>query len=515
MSHSPDRPKEQDSKHKFARLTSNPTRLKYAIRQLRITGPLEFMRDDVGINVTNVAGVMPPNVVLEAFRKVAEYSDWRTVEFEPFVHSLCVDVRGSLDHTNHGVRREPDLFIGFDTALSKELSTPTLEQPDSAGGYRGSISSIHTTHGIPVFIYRSSGGEMSCSSTDSSAEIEKKVTSHQRSQGVLANMLDYIFAYPWNMYPQAYSYCISITGKQLRLWKWEIDGCVATDLINYADDPTVLYQFLQFLGQGPYSKLGVDIGANELFKPIALTESIREKMDKIISLYCAARTPSEALEEWKKEVAKHCTLWTFRGWNAFEPDPAVYSQKIQTSVVVLSQPIYKNSHCYLALPGAQFQDFHLDDRSIADVNVFKTSWKLIDSAHELRCYKAIRQRVGSIKCLPTLLAGGVMQPYYSIRRVVEDYLDENEDKKKQERERSGKVQLDWSLLKEVGEDLMHCRSPAHLVQVMAGVFQGVSRIFPPNYLQTVPYQSSELTYDIEAYLDLNKARISYHNILPS
>ncbi|KAG8765969.1 hypothetical protein FRC15_006669 [Serendipita sp. 397] len=222
-------------------------------------------------------------------------------------------------------------------------------------------------------------------------------------------------------------------------------------------------------------------------------------MDKIISLYCAARTPSEALEEWEKKVAKHCTLWTFRGWNAFEPDPAVYSQKIQTSVVVLSQPIYKNSsslskntHCYLALPGAQFQDFHLDDRSIADVNVFKTSWKLIDSAHELRCYKAIRQRVGSIKCLPTLLAGGVMQPYYSIRRVVEDYLDENEDKKKQEKERSGKVQLDWSLLKEVGEDLMHCRSPAHLGQVMAGVFQGV---FP--------------------YLDLNKARISYHNISPS
>ncbi|KAG8765307.1 hypothetical protein FRC15_007087 [Serendipita sp. 397] len=205
MSHFPDRPKEQDSKHKFARLTSNPTRLKYAIRQLRITGSLEFMRDDVGINVTNVAGVMPPNVVLEAFRKVAEYSDWRTVEFEPFVHSLkqaiqsccptrlpmgphvpesytpmspleCVDVRGSLDHTNHGVRREPDLFIGFDTTLSKELSTPTLEQPDSAGGYRGSISSIHTTHGIPVFIYRSSGREMSCSSTDSSAEIEKKTT---------------------------------------------------------------------------------------------------------------------------------------------------------------------------------------------------------------------------------------------------------------------------------------------------------------------------------------------------
>ncbi|KAG8774080.1 hypothetical protein FRC16_005208, partial [Serendipita sp. 398] len=488
MSHFPDRPKEQDSKHKFARLTSNPTRLKYAIRQLRITGSLEFMRDDVGINVTNVAGVMPPNVVLEAFRKVAEYSDWRTVEFEPFVHSLCLRPNGVVTRNKRFkavarlvslwgpmflnlilprhlyIRREPDLFIGFDTTLSKELSTPTLEQPDSAGGYRGSISSIHTTHGIPVFIYRSSGGEMSCSSTDSSAEIEKKVTSHQRSQGVLANMLDYIFAYPWNMYPQAYSYCISITGKQLRLWKWEIDGCVATDLINYADDPTVLYQFLQFLGQGPYSKLGVDIGANELFKPIALTESIREKMDKIISLYCAARTPSEALEEWKKEVAKHCTLWTFRGWNAFEPDPAVYSQKIQTSVVVLSQPIYKNSsslskntHCYLALPGAQFQDFHLDDRSIADVNVFKTSWKLIDSAHELRCYKAIRQRVGSIKCLPTLLAGGVMQPYYSIRRVVEDYLDENEDKKKQERERSGKVQLDWSLLKEVGEDLMHCR----------------------------------------------------------
>ncbi|KAG9022228.1 hypothetical protein FS842_006244 [Serendipita sp. 407] len=211
MSHFPDHPKEKDSKHKFARLTSNPTRLKYAIRQLRITGPLEFMRDDVGINVTSVAGVTPPNVVLEAFRKVAEYSDWRTVDFEPFVHLLCVDVRGSLDHTNHGVRREPDLFIGFDTTLSKELSTPTLEQPDSAGGYRGSISSIHTTHGIPVFIYRSSGREMSCSSTDSSAEIEKKVTSHQRSQSVLANMLDYIFAYPWNLYPQAYSYCISIT----------------------------------------------------------------------------------------------------------------------------------------------------------------------------------------------------------------------------------------------------------------------------------------------------------------
>ncbi|KAG8824537.1 hypothetical protein FRB91_005029 [Serendipita sp. 411] len=365
-----------------------------------------------------------------------------------------------------------------------------------AGGYRGSISSIHATHGIPVFIYRSSGREMSCSSTDSSAEIEKKVTSHQRSQGVLANMLDYIFAYPWNLYPQAYSYCISITGKQLRLWKWEIDGCVATDLINYADDPTVLYQFLQFLGQGPYSKLGVDIGANEVSKPIALTESIREKMDKIISLNCAARTPSEALEEWKKTVAKHCALWTFRGWNAFEPDPTVYSQKIQTSVVVLSQPIYKNSsslskntHCYLALPGAQFQDFHLDDRSIADVNVFKTSWKLIDSAHELRCYKAIGQRVGNIKCLPTLLAGGVMRPYYSIRRVVEDDLDENEDKKKQEKERSGKVQLDWSLLKEVGEDLMHCKSPAHLGQVMLGVFQ--------------------------AYLDLNKAHISYHKISPS
>ncbi|KAG8810721.1 hypothetical protein FRC19_004353, partial [Serendipita sp. 401] len=88
MSHFPDRSKEQDSKHKFARLTSNPARLKYAIRQLRITGPLEFMRDDVGINVTSAAGVMPPNVVLEAFRKVAEYSDWRTVEFEPFMHSL-------------------------------------------------------------------------------------------------------------------------------------------------------------------------------------------------------------------------------------------------------------------------------------------------------------------------------------------------------------------------------------------------------------------------------------------
>ncbi|KAG8766744.1 hypothetical protein FRC16_007586, partial [Serendipita sp. 398] len=75
--------------------------------------------------------------------------------------------------------------------------------------------------------------------------------------------------------------------------------------------------------------------------------------------------------------------------------------------------------------------------------------------------------------------------------------------------------LDWSLLKEVGEDLMHCRSPAHLGQVMAGVFQGVFRIFFPNYLQTVLYQSSELTYDIEAYLDLDKARISYHNISPS
>ncbi|KAG8824536.1 hypothetical protein FRC18_010497 [Serendipita sp. 400] len=88
MSHFPDHPKEKDSKHKFARLTSNPTRLKYAIRQLRIAGPLKFMRDDVGINVTSVAGVTPPNVVLEAFRKVAEYSDWRTVDFEPFVHSL-------------------------------------------------------------------------------------------------------------------------------------------------------------------------------------------------------------------------------------------------------------------------------------------------------------------------------------------------------------------------------------------------------------------------------------------
>ncbi|KAG8829223.1 hypothetical protein FRC17_006971 [Serendipita sp. 399] len=468
----------EGSRHKGGRFSSDKTRLEHALNQFRVVHPYEFLENEVGVKTS----VTPPLHVLQAFRKVEQLMDYETTrEYNKFVKCICealdlccptrlpmgphvpdsytprtplkcVDVRGSLARTRDRVAREPDLFIGFDTTVAKELSTP--ECGDNVR-FSGGLDTIHATHGIPVFIFTAYRDN---SSDDSSEDTEAGLASNDTSDRVLAEMLNYLFAYPWYYYPQRFTYCISIIETKLRLWKWEIDSCVATKPIAYTQNPLVLYRLLQLVGQLPYSGLGVDIGAHQIFKPVVMTEEDRLTMEDMIELYHDSCSSSTFVDEWEKEALERCTLCMLRGWDVFESDRSIREQHIKTNIVVLSHPIYnnssplsKNTRCYLALPQSQFESFSEEDRDISYVNVLKTNWTPISQVPELTYYRLARERVGSIDQLATVLAGGFMSPFKTYLRMWNRFWKTGDGKRGDHKRKVGGSQFNWTLIKEVGE----------------------------------------------------------------
>ncbi|KAG8817288.1 hypothetical protein FRC19_011446 [Serendipita sp. 401] len=483
------------------------------IRHLRVVHPYRFLEHESG---SIARDAFPPDNVRQAFREVtlpithgpdeesiaisAEIYIGQIKEalqlccptqipmgphvpgsYFPTTPLKCVDVRGSLKGL---LRREPDLFMGFDIGSTRELI-----EPETSSRQRR----IHNTHGIPVFVHCAPQMDIRCSSENSPADLENTLETNVSVEVTLHEMRSYLSEYPWRLYPHRFSYCIVVAGPWLRLWKWEIGGCEVSDAIRFQENPTVIYRFLQLIGELPYYGLGIDVGTDGIFQTIPLTLHNHKKMLSIISLYHFARETISEAHHWKAEALARGTLWKFKKWDVSNPDPEVRGKRNQVDLVVLSHPIYTlpptyYTRCYLAVPEIEFRSFTEGTRTLADINVLKISWKPMRETPALVFYRLIKKRRPDVPYIPTVLAGGCTAPIRTYLKSVAD-TERGKDADENHARRKAEMKMSWLLMKEVGAlSQTDVRTPREVLKI-----------------------SYEM---LEAIRQLDKAKILHRNISP-
>lgn len=140
----------------------------------------------------------------------------------------------------------------------------------------------------------------------SSTKDSQKFISSDRRKELLAQLFGYVEIAQWTALPCRFLWSITVTGTILRIWRWSSTGVVVTDPIKYQDDCTIVWQFLQAVGRGSYSSLGLDVGKGMTFSPIV--EHQEDRLRELATCYSDAAFRFASKKDWLLRAAKG-TMW--------------------------------------------------------------------------------------------------------------------------------------------------------------------------------------------------------------
>ena len=401
--------------------------------------------------------------------------------------------------TGNPTKRSPDLCLSFDDPTTKTLWATAAVNIE-----------------IKPEIYADCGFTAGNSFlTGAKDEPPNKLSKLQL--GLLLQAFRYVTS-QWPKRPYRWIWSITIAHSLLRIWRWSATGVLVTEAIHYLDDATPLYQFLQVIGRGPYSRLGLDIGHNMTFNFVSAgggdnppttsmddvagaiqaesqtslissadstgsivgavegqsqdfpAEDIRIRMKQVIECYQNSLHRKD--EQWAAR-AKESEIWSFTHRPVASIQPQVEQGK--TNLYVVAHPIWcgqgiysRGTRCYLAVYRSDLLE--IDNVSIVNLHMFKTSWRISTRTPEhifFAHFQANRQETDTH--MAYMVSGGTVEGTLQIKGRFSPLDDST-------RVEEGR-QLDWVVLKQIGEHISQSRSVHELLQIVQDAMKGESPVF--------------------------------------
>jgi Fungal protein kinase len=334
-------------------------------------------------------------------------------DYAPQKKLACIDIHAKRpkteDLTGDPMRRAPDLCLTFDT----------LDNYSPDKFFSGAVVAIEVKSDVnadPGFIARDAPGTLR----------SKQGRRAQAPTNAAAELLLQAFNYvssQWAELPYRFLWSITIARDVLRIWRWSASGVMVTEAIDYIKDATPVYQFLQAIGKGPYSRLGLDIGLGRAFRGVE--RKMGAQVKQIVDCYLEATTKTELQVKWSTR-ALQSAIWRFEqassipvstkvveGSNLTETDQSPENEDFTTDIsplYVLSHPIWRGrgvysrgTRCYLAVSQSTLDK--QEEITVEDLRMLKTSWQTAGDSQEsvfFSCVQAAHEE--RVPHLATMLA---------------------------------------------------------------------------------------------------------------
>jgi hypothetical protein len=245
--------------------------------------------------------------------------------------------------------------------------------------------------------------------------------------GLLLQAFGYVSA-QWSELPYRFVWSITITGEILRIWRWSSSGVLVTEAIDYMNDATPVYHFIQAIGKGPYSRFGLDIGRGMTFSGVEKRK--RDQVNTIVDCYLEATSQTDLQVKWSKR-ARRGDIWSFEqissvpvypkaveGSDLTEENrflPTKDSVTEPSCFYVLSYPMWRGkgvysrgTRCYLAVSRSTFENWK--KITVGDLRMLKTSWQTAGDSQESDFFECVQAVHGErVPHLASMLAAGRLE----------------------------------------------------------------------------------------------------------
>jgi len=401
----------------------------------------------------------------------------RTVDLTENITSVAPDLCLSFDLDEHLEEYSPDDFFSH-AAVPIEFKSSTTFDP----GFTA------TRIAEPSTGTKGKLGDLCKGATDLLLQMYNQVCAH------------------WAELPYRFMWTITIAGDIMRFWRWSTTGVLVTEAIHYLDDATPVYQFLQAIGKGSHSRMGLDVGQGMTFRALHPgLEDVKSKVATIIKCYRNAVRQTDSNARWAMKAEKSA-VWCFERYSmvpfqkgVLEPPPQILSgeaghasQQDDTQagphpLYVVSHPIWRGkgiysrgTRCYLVVYKSTLEG--KEDFTMDDVHMLKLSWQFASRSREYETFSYVQDKLqGPTPHLASMIAGGYIEGatqhdgcFFEATEPTGEFPEPVSGTSAQGNEQAQGRELQWILFKQVGERLSGFGSVKEFLQVIYDAIVGGS-----------------------------------------
>ncbi|KAG8816727.1 hypothetical protein FRC17_000210 [Serendipita sp. 399] len=264
-------------------------------------------------------------------------------------------------------------------------------------------------------------------------------------------------------HPYRYIYCITITGKMMRLWKWSASGIRVSDPFPYMEDIVPLCRFINALQEGGDTKLGSNVGDELLFQPYPTDQAKLRRWAK----ECAEVIAPER-DDWL-DVAGRLGAWRFAGLGPNVGRYIILQCPLRATIEILG----RGTRYYITMLESDFRSSTFADGESTHKKwrILKTSWQPVGSVDEGVLLAAAKTNPKH-DLLATVVGGGV-QPSPN-KDAPGGFVGDSKG--------SGCRELRWIMLKNVGRRLTTFSNVREFLGAMKDCINGYKQMASFNLL---------------------------------